>query len=56
MTQYVVYQVEFGGDIDGTGPERWRGMEVGRFDTEAEAEAFVDTQGDYCEIDTEITV
>ena len=28
MTKYVVYQVEFGGDVDGTGPERWRGQEV----------------------------
>lgn len=49
--KFVVYQVEFGGDVDGTGPERWRGMELGRFDTEDEAWAFVDTQNDYCEVE-----
>lgn len=51
MKKYVVYQVEFGGDVDGTGPERWRGMELGRFDTEAEADTCVDRSYDYCEID-----
>ena len=35
--KHVVYQVEWGSDVDGTGPERWRGMELGRFDTEEEA-------------------
>ena len=54
--KFVVYQVVFGSDVDGTGPERWRGMEMGRFDTEAEAEAFADTMNDYCEIDVEETV
>lgn len=53
MTKFVVYQVEFGGDVDGTGPERWRGMEVGRFDTEEKAEAFMDQYNDYCEMETE---
>ena len=51
--QYVVYQVEWGADVDGTGPERWRGMELGRFDTETEAEAFADNYYDYCEIEEE---
>lgn len=51
--KFVVYQVEWGSDVDGTGPERWRGMEVGRFDTEAEADAFVDQQFDFCEVDVE---
>ena len=53
MTQFVVYQVEFGGDVDGTGPERWRGMELGRFDTEDEAYTFMDQQNDYCEVEQE---
>ena len=53
MTKFVVYKVEFGGDVDGTGPERWRGMEVGRFNTEAEAEACMDRYHDYCEMDVE---
>ena len=56
MMKFVVYQVEFGGDVDGTGPERWRGQELGRFDTEQEADAFVDSYHDYCEVDTEFTV
>jgi hypothetical protein len=51
--QFVVYQVEFGGDVDGTGPERWRGMEIGRFNTEQEAEQFMDSWNDYCEMDVE---
>lgn len=51
--KFVVYQVEWGADVDGTGPERWRGMEVARFDTEAEADAFVDSYHDYCEVDQE---
>jgi hypothetical protein len=53
MTQFVVYQVEYGGDVDGTGPERWRGQELGRFATEDEAYNFVDTQNETCEVDTE---
>jgi hypothetical protein len=48
-TQFVVYLVEFGADL-GYGPERWRGMEMGRFDTEAEAEAYADRQWDYVEV------
>jgi hypothetical protein len=50
MTQFVVYQVEFGGDVDGTGPERWLGMELGRFNTEAEALDFVDNHYEICEV------
>jgi hypothetical protein len=51
MTKFVVYQVEFGGDVDGSGPERWRGQELGRFATEAEADAFADQSNEYCEVD-----
>jgi hypothetical protein len=50
MVQFVVYQVEFGGDVDGTGPERWLGMELGRFSTEDEALDFVDDQNEICEV------
>lgn len=50
MTKFVVYQVEFGGDVDGTGPERWLGMELGKFNTEDEALNFVDNQNEYCEV------
>lgn len=50
MVKYVVYQVEFGGDVDGTGPERWLGMELGRFDNEDAALAFVDNQNEICEV------
>jgi hypothetical protein len=50
MTKYVVYQVEFGGDIDGTGPERWIGMELARFNTENEAYDFVDNHYEICEV------
>ncbi len=53
--QYVVYQMEWGGDVDGTGPERWRGMELGRFNTEDEAWKFVDQANEYCEIEMEFT-
>jgi hypothetical protein len=53
--KHVVYEMAFGGDIDGTGPERWCVRELGRFDTESEAWAFVDQQNEYCEIYTEIT-
>jgi len=53
--QYIVYQMEWGGDVDGTGPERWRGMELGRFNTEDEAWKFVDQANEYCEIEMEFT-
>lgn len=53
--QYIVYQMEWGGDVDGTGPERWRGMELGRFNTEDEAWQFVDQANEYCEIEMEFT-
>jgi hypothetical protein len=49
MKQYVVYQVNYGGDIDGTGPERWQ-EEIGRFDTEDEALAFVASHCMDCEV------
>jgi hypothetical protein len=47
---FVVREVEWGGDVDGTGPERWLGRELGRFDSEAEAVDFVDTQWTDCEV------
>jgi hypothetical protein len=47
---FVVYQAEFGGDVDGTGPERWCGLEIGRFDTEDEALDFASTHWTECEI------
>jgi hypothetical protein len=50
MVKYVVYQVEFGGDVDGTGPERWIGMELARFDSQDEALDFVDDQCEICEV------
>jgi hypothetical protein len=49
MTTFVVYHVEFG-DVGSTGPACWRGQEVGRFNTEAEADAFVDSYNDFYEI------
>lgn len=52
--KYVVYQIVFGGDVDGTGPERWRGQEFARFDTEKEAWDYADTCNDYCEIEMEL--
>lgn len=50
MPKFVVYLIVWGADVDGTGPERWRGMEMGRFDTEFEADAFVDRQWEECEV------
>jgi hypothetical protein len=50
MTQFVVREVEYGGDVDGTGPERWSGMILGCFSTEEEAWAFVDSQWTDCEV------
>jgi hypothetical protein len=47
---FVVREVEWGGDVDGTGPERWLGRVMGCFDTEAEALDFVDTQWTDCEV------
>lgn len=49
MSKFVVFEVEYGGDVDGTGPERWQGREVARFATEAEAEAFIDRHHTECE-------
>ena len=50
MTQFVVREVEWGGDVDGTGPERWLGRALGCFNTEDEALDFVDTQWTDCEV------
>ena len=50
MTQFVVYQVEWGGDVDGTGPERWLGRALGWFDTEDEAHELVDQHWAECEV------
>lgn len=49
-TNWVVYKIEFGADIDGTGAERWRSEELARFNTEAAAESFLNTYDDYAEI------
>lgn len=49
MTTFVVYHVEFN-DVDSNGPACCRGQEVGRFDTEAEADAFIDSYNDFYEI------
>jgi len=55
MIQFVVREVEWGGDVDGTGPERWLGRELGRFDTEDEALDFVDDSWTVCEVVEEET-
>lgn len=51
MKQYVIYQVQYSGDIDDIGPERWQ-EEIGRFNTEDEALAFafVATHWTDCEV------
>lgn len=51
--KFVVREVEFGGDVDGTGPERWLGRAVGCFDTEDEALDFVDNHYEICEVQEE---
>lgn len=51
--KFIVRQVEFGADIDGTGPERWLGMALGCFDTEDEALDFVDNHYEICEVQEE---
>ena len=48
--KFVVREVEYGGDVDGTGPERWLGRAVACFDTEDEALDFVDNHYEICEI------
>ena len=40
MTKFVVREVVYGGDVDGTGPERWAGTVVAEFDTIEDAEAW----------------
>ncbi len=47
--EWVVYQVEYLSDVDGRGPECLR-SELARFATEAEADAFVDRQNEWCEV------
>ena len=54
MTQFVVREVEWSGDVDGCGPEIWLGRELGRFDTEDEALDFIDTQWTECEVVEEL--
>lgn len=51
MTKFVVYEMCQGGDVDGTGPERWLGQELGRFDTEDEAWEFADRQNCWIAVD-----
>ena len=50
MIQFVVREVEYGGDVDGTGPERWAGKAVAWFDTQEAADAFVDNAHFECEV------
>lgn len=50
MTKFIVREVEYGGDIDGTGPERWLGRALGCFDTEDEALDFIDHCRAECEV------
>jgi len=50
MTQFVVREVEYGGDVDGTGPERWAGTAVAWFDTEEEAWAFAANHYADCDV------
>jgi hypothetical protein len=40
MIKFFVREVVYGGDVDGTGPERWAGAVVAEFDTHEEAEAW----------------
>lgn len=47
---WVVYKVEFGGDIDGTGLEQWLSEELGRFDTKEAADDFLNYCDETCEI------
>jgi hypothetical protein len=50
MNMFVVREVEYGGDVDGTGPERWAGTAVAWFDTEEEAQSFADNHWAECEV------
>ena len=50
MKKFVVYEVEYGGDVDGTGPERWHGACVAVCDTMEEAEVVVYRQNTECDI------
>jgi hypothetical protein len=53
MLKYVVREVEFGGDVDGTGPERWLGMVLQVCDTREEAEDYVDKTIHWAEVSEE---
>ena len=50
MTTFVVREVEYGGDVDGTGPGRWAGTAVAWFDTEEEAQSFAYNHWAECEV------
>lgn len=50
MKKFVVYEVEYGGDVDGTGPERWHGACVAVCDTMEDAEVVVYRQNTECDI------
>ncbi len=54
MTQFVVREVEYGGDVDGTGPERWLGSAVAWFDTAEKALEFADNYFAECEVVEEL--
>jgi hypothetical protein len=53
MIKYVVREVEFGGDVDGTGPERWLGMMLQVCDTREEAEAYIERCIHWAEVSEE---
>jgi hypothetical protein len=50
MSKFVVYEVVYGGDVDGTGPERWHGTCVAVCDTMDEACDVVYSSNVECEI------
>jgi hypothetical protein len=50
MATFVVREVEYGGDVDGTGPERWAGTAVAWFDSREQAEEFADNHYAECEV------
>jgi hypothetical protein len=54
MTQFVVREIEYGGDVDGTGSERWLGTAVAWFDTTEKALEFADNYFAECEVVEEL--
>lgn len=50
MKKFVVYEVVYGGDVGGGGPERWHGTCVAVCDTMEEAEIVVNRANAECDI------